>query len=159
MENGVVEFACRTQQPVLIAGRNQCSSRCGLRFRWRSDVDGGRAQVSIDGYLYRSGTCRPIDNRVGFERAFQWGECNTGTTIRSVGVCKANSYSCRDEFIERTARGDVIDEIPVERRLSSDTLSASGEGVGKIAAHMALLDDPSQAACAWQYCQQRNLGK
>ena len=82
-----------------------------------------------------------------------------GPVRRPGGTGGPGQGALAHDVVEAAARGDGVDEAPVERLLALDALGPGGEDVGEVAAHVALVDDARQAAGAGQHGQQRHLGQ
>ena len=54
---------------------------------------------------------------------------------------------------------DCIDQAPLDGALALDAFLDGAEGVGAVAAHLALVGDAGQAAGAGQHGEQRNFGQ
>ena len=80
--------------------------------------------------------------------------------VRSAGrTWRPASWRILHSLLELGVRHGLVDEAPLDGAVALHAFLHRAEGVGAVAAHLALVGDAGQAAGAGQHGQQRQLGQ
>jgi hypothetical protein len=154
----VVELAERAERPLRAARGLDGVGRRGDRALGRLHRDVRDARLGVDHERHvLVGVGRAVDRRCdGLEHD---ARAALGGRALRLGLRRELAHALLDGLIEAGARGDRVDEAPLDGALAAHALARGAEDVGAVAAHLALVDEAREPTGAGQHGEQRDLGQ
>ena len=154
LEDEVVELAGHREWPELHAlGVDPLDS---LR---RVPPGSEHGDLHRGGVAVEGGEQVRIGDGVAGDGLRQRGQGDPARITWSRGDLRRGGRALGDHLVEAAPRDALVDQAPLHRGLAAHPLGAGGEGVGEVAAHPPLVDQPGEPAGAGEDAEQGQLGE